>query len=332
MEEFRLYKYIFTEGHHQERDWTQPAVSGQVGSTDGQEVFEKILKEAFLADRRLPIGKEPETGRKVLPNSILRSTDRVTLLKLHNPGVVDIWELNGAKISRDSFPYSYIIIDNRPGIGQLAIQKKTDAWSDPDVIARLLQDNLNRILKDQGMGLQIEIRHKYLPSAFFEYLKKRRKEGAFVKHITFEFTNPQFETPIDTAVDTTGHIRQLMLMLTQLGGAKARLRVDAPERKELIKRKLKDIKQMVSLVATNGYKLNVEFSDKEKYECDEKIMHDDEMEENTLSNFRDGLRDNFFEFELFKWLDKMLKKEKEDNYHEQPIRVKPARKSKRKVS
>lgn len=333
MESYRLYKFVLGPSHTKEGDWTQSAVVEVTDLSKAQESFEKILKDVFKNDRRLPIGKEPETGDKVLPNSILRNNNYVTLLQLHNPGKVNIWELSGAKILKDTFPYSYIVIDNRPGIGQLAIQKNTDAWIDPDTVAKLLQDNLNRILKDQGTGLEIEIRYKYLPTSFFEYLKKRRKEaGIYVKHLYFEFTNPKFETPIDTAVDTSGHLRQLMNMLSELGGAKAKLQVDAPKKNELIRRKLKDIKQMVSLVATNGYSLKVEFNDKSKYTCDELMLHDDEMKETILSDFRDGYKHGLFEFELFHWLDEMLKKEKDSDYHERPIRLKPARKNKQEVS
>ena len=334
MDKYRLYKIVLKPSHTKEADWTQSVVAETTDLSKAQETLEKLLISAFKEDRHLTIGKEPETGDKVLPNSILRNDNRVTLLKLHNPGTVNIWKLSGAKISEDTFPYSFIVIDNRPGIGQMAIQMKTDAWSDPDTVAKLLQDNLNRILKDQSTGLEIEIRYKYLPTEFFKYLKQRKKDdGVFVKHIYFEFTNPKFETPIDTAVDTTGHLRQLMNMLSELGGAKAKLQVDAPKKNELIKRKLKDIKQMVSLVATNGYRLKVDFNDKTSYTCNELILHDDDMKETILSDFRDGQKHNFFEFELFHWLDEMLKKEKDCDYQdEQPIRFKPARKSKQKVS
>ena len=333
MEKYRLYKFVLQPSHTKEADWTQAVVAEKTDLSKAQEIFEKLFISVFKEDKRLPIGKEPETGDKVLPNSILRNDNRVTLFKLHNPGIVNIWELNGAKIPKDTFPYSYIIIDNRHGIGQLAIQMKTDAWSDPDIVAKLLEDNLNRILKDLGTGLEIEIRYKYLPTEFFKYLKQRRKDdGAIVKHIYFEFTNPEFETPIETAVETSGHLRQLMNMLSQLGGAKAKLQVDAPRKKELIKRKLKDIKQMVSLVATNGYRLKVEFNDKSMYTCDEFMIHDDDMKETVLTDFRDGMKHTLFEFELFHWLDEMLKKEKDCDYHEQPIRVKPARNNKQEVS
>lgn len=334
MDKYRLYKIVLKPSHTVEGDWTQSVVAETTDLSNAQDTFERLLIEVMKADRRLPIGKEPETGDKVLPNSILRNENYITLLKLHNPGIVNIWELSGAKIPKDTFPYSYIIIDNRPGIGQMAIQMKTDAWSDPDTVAKLLEDNLNRILKDQGTGLEIEIRYKYLPTEFFAYVKQRKKDdNVFVKHIYFEFTNPKFETPIDTAVDTTGHIRQLMNMLSELGGAKAKLQVDAPKKNELIKRKLKDIKQMVSLVATNGYSLKVEFNDKSSYTCNQLMLHDDDMKKTTLSDFRDGQKHNFFEFELFHWLDEMLKKEKDCDYQdEQPIRFKPARKNKQKVS
>ena len=334
MDKYRLYKIVLKPSHTKEADWTKSVVAETTDLSTAQETLEKLLISVFKQDRRLPIGKEPETGDKVLPNSILRNDNHVTLLKLHNPGTVNIWRLNGAKISEETFPYSYVIIDNRPGIGQLAVQMKTDAWSDPNTVAKLLEDNFNRILKDQGTGLEMEIRYKYLPSEFFDYLKQRKKrDNVFVKHIYFEFTNPKFETPIDTAVDTTGHIRQLMNMLSELGGAKAKLQVDAPKKNELIRRKVKDIKQMVSLVATNGYSLKVVFNDNTSYTCNEFILHDDEMKENVLADYRDGQKHNFFEFELFHWLDEMLKKEKDCDYQdEQPIRFKPARKNKQKVS
>lgn len=333
MENFRLYKYVLKSSHITNTDWTRAIVAKPTPLSSAQDRFEEILRDAFKNDRRLPIGKEAKTGGKVLPNSIIRIENHVVLLKLHNPGIVNIWELNGTKIPKDSFPYSYVIIDNRPGIGQLAIQMNTDAWKDPDVVARLLEDNLNRILKDQGTGLEIDIRYKYLTSDFFKFIKQRKKEdNVFVRRLFFEFTNPKFETPIDTAVDATGHIRQLLEMLTQIGGGKGYLQIDASKGRELIKRKGNDIKQMVSLVASNGYKLRVEFSDNSNYLCDEMMLHDEEMKETVLSDFRDGQKHNLFEFELFEWLDRMLKKEKDDDYQEIPIRLKPARKGKRAVS
>ena len=333
MEPFRLYKYVLAPSQVRETDWTQPNVCEPTNLSDAQIIFGNLLREVFMNNRRLPIGKKPETGEDILPNSIIRIENDVTLLKLHNPAVVNIWKLNGAKVPEDSFPYSFIIIDNRPGIGQLAIQKKTDAWTDPDTVAKLLEDNLNTILKDQGTGLEIEIRYKYLPTEFFKFIKQRRKDDCiFVKRLYFEFTNPKFETPIETAVDTTGHIRQMIEMLTQIGGGKGKLLVEASKGKELIKKKRNDIKQMVSLVATNGYKLKVEFSDKTSYTCNEMMLHDDEMSERILHDFYDGQKHSLFDFEVFKWLDSMLKKEKESEYHDQPIRVKPSRKSRRKIS
>ena len=333
MKKYRLYKFVFQPSHTKEADWTQSVVAEATDLSKAQEIFEKILISTFKDDKRLPIGKEPTTGDKVLPNSILRNYNHVTLLKLHNPGTVNIWKLSGAKISEETFPYSYIIIDNRPGIGQLAIQMKTEAWSDPDTVAKLIEENLNRILKDQGTGLEIEIRHKWLPTKFFEHIKKKRKdENLIVKHLSFEFTNPEFETPIETAVETSGHLNQLMKMLSQLGGAKCKLQVDAPKKKELIKRKLRDIKQMVSLVASNGYTLKVTFSDKSTYTCNEGILADFDMAENIVSNFKDGWKHSLFEFELFHWLDEKRKETKDYKDDEHPIRKKPTRKNRNMVS
>ena len=334
MEQYRLYKFTLKASHAKTGNWIQSEVTEPTDLSEAQELLEKILTEAFESERRqLPIGKEPDTGDKVLPNTILRNVKGVTLLKLHNPKDVNIWELKGGKISIESFPYSYIIIDNRPGIGQIAIQMRTDAWTDPDTVKRYLEPNMNRILRDRGTGLEIEIRPKWLPTDFFKYLKQRKEEdGVFVEHLSFEFTNPEYEAPIETAVDTSGHLRQLMNMLSQLGGAKAKLEVDAPRRKELIKKKLKDIKQMVSLVASNGYTLKVTFNDKSKYLCNDWLLADMDMKENVVSDFIDGYLHGFFEFELFRWIDEKRNETKDYKDDDRPIRQKPTRKSRKAVS
>lgn len=333
MEKYRLYKFTLKPSHMREGDWTQSEVAEPADLSKAQETFEKLLKDTFKEGRRLPIGKETDTGDKVLPNTIMRNHERVTLLRLNNPENINIYKEDGSAIPQESLPLSYIIIDNRQGIGQIAIQMKTEAWTNPDTVAGLLEGNLNRILKDQRTGLEIEIRHKWLPTEFFEHVKKYRKENnVTVDHLSFEFTNPEFETPIETAVETSGHLKQLMNMLSQLGGAKCKMQIDAPRKKELIKRKLKDIKQIVSLVASNGYNLKVTFSDKSTYTCNEGILADFDMAENVISNFKDGWKHALFEFELFRWLDEKRQETKDYKDDEQPIRRKPARKNRNLVS
>ena len=333
MDYYRLYKFTLSLSHTKEPNWTHSVVAEPTDLSDAQNLFEQILVNAFKEGRRLPIGKEPTTGDKTLPNTILRNYNKVTLLRLNNPENVNIYNEDGSKISQESLPLSYIVIDNRQGIGQMAIQMKTEAWTDPDTVAGLLEGNLNRILKDQGTGLKIEIRHKWFPTKFFEHVKKKRRdENLIVEHLVFEMTNPEFETPVETAVETSGHLNQLMKMLSQLGGAKCKLQVDAPKKKELIKRKLRDIKQMVSLVASNGYTLKVTFNDKSTYTCNEGILADFDMAENIVSNFKNGWKHSLFEFELFHWLDEKRKETKDYKDDEHPIRKKPTRKNRNMVS
>ena len=246
-----------------------------------------------------------------------------------------VWKPSGNdydKKTEDSFPYCYIVIDNRPGVGQLAIEVKSDAWNDPEKVKNILEANLNRMLRDISSGFVVEFRHKWLPSDFFEYVKQRKKDdNVIISHLYYEFTNPRFETPIETAVETSGHLRQLMNMLTQLGGAKAKLSIDAPKNNSLIRRKLNDIKQMVSLVASNGYKLKVKFSDNSEYECNEYLVADIDLRLNLIRDFEHGVMHSLFEFEIFHWLDEVRNKTKIYKDEETPRR-KPARKNRRKIS
>jgi len=332
MDKFRIYKIVLKPSHTVEGDWPTSEYTQIPDLSKAQDSLERIFENGV---KQLPIGKDGLTGESPLPNRILAHHEKVTLIRLNNPKNVSLWKQQGTdyeKTIEESLPYSYIIIDNRIGIGQAAIEVKSDAWSDPETIKNLLVDNLNRMLNDLGTGICIEFRHKWLPSDFFDFVKQKKKEdGVIVKKLTYEFTNPKFETPIETAVDTSGHLRQLMNMLSELGGAKAKLQIDAPSKNELIKRKLKDIKQMVSLVASNGYRLNVEFSDKTKYECNEHLKADLDLNLKTIRDYEHGVKHALFEFEMFRWLDEARNKTKEYKEDETP-RTKPARNNKQKIS
>lgn len=297
-----------------------------------QEKFESLFNKGA---KQLPIGKDGFTGDDPLLNRILANHDGVTLLRVNNPKDVTIWKPSGNdfdKRKEDSYPYSYIIIDNRPGICQLAIQRKSDAWSDPERLKSILEANFTRMLRDMGSGFVVEFRHKWLPSDFFEYIKQRKKEdNVIVSHLSFEFTNPRFETPIETAVETSGHLRQLMNMLTELGGAKAKLAIEAPKNDSLIKRKLKDIKQMVSLVSSNGYTLKVRFSDTSEYLCNDYLVADIDLRQNIIRDFEHGVKHSLFDFEIFHWLDEVRNKTKNYIDEQTPYR-KPAGKNRRKIS
>lgn len=97
MDKYRLYKFVLVSSHTKETDWTQSVVAETTDLSKAQETFEKLLIGVFKDDKRLPIGKEPETGDRVLPNSILRNENYVTLLKLHNPGNLFPPDSGGAK-------------------------------------------------------------------------------------------------------------------------------------------------------------------------------------------------------------------------------------------
>lgn len=332
MDKFRIFKIVLSPASSMEGDWTNNTQVEWPDLSKAQERFESLFRNGA---KQLPIGKNGLTGDDPLPNRILANYKGVTLLRLNHPKGVTVWKPSGNdydKKTEDSFPYCYIVIDNRPGVGQLAIEVKSDAWNDPEKVKDILEANLNRMLKDISSGFVVEFRHKWLPSDFFEYVKQRKRDdNVIISHLCYEFTNPRFETPIETAVETSGHLRQLMNMLTQLGGAKAKLAIDAPKNDSLIRRKMKDIKQMVSLVASNGYKLKVKFSDNSEYECNEYLVADIDLRLNLIRDFEHGVMHNLFEFEIFHWLDEVRNKTKIYKDEETPRRN-PTRKNRRKIS
>lgn len=274
------------------------------------------------------------------PCHVLAHDNNVILLRLENVKNVIVYESQYGhgpipqieKKQYESNPPCRIVIDNREGKNQIAIEIESAAWSKTSIVRNLIEANFNRDL-ERLFGLHIKITSKMRTSSYWDYVDyRRKKEGRSIKRMTFSFPNANIRPSIETAIGLSPHLRSLMRMLNDLGGAQGELTVQPPTDDVLLRRKLEDIKKMVALCASSDYSLSVTFDDDITYKCNEDLRAELPMNRaHALKDFEEGQKSTFYEYEIEEWLDWVVEQTK-DYSHEEQVKPKPNRKDKHKVS
>lgn len=126
-----------------------------------QEILSKILED----ERDLGFSYEDENLNYL---QVLHYLNLV-ILRIANHKIKK-GELNFSEVEFDSYPSSMVIIDNRKDIQHIAIQKRTEAFKNTDVLANIIKDTLNRHL--YSYGLTIDINHKTFVSGFWNIAER----------------------------------------------------------------------------------------------------------------------------------------------------------------
>ena len=270
---------------------------------------------------------------------VLAHDHNVILLRVENNKGVTIYEQQESKgkapkIEKQklpSYPPCYIIIDNRQDKAQLAVQINSAAWRNTDTVCALLQENINKQL-DQ-FGLKIEIWSKMQKSNFWNYVNyRRKKEGRYIKKMTFGFPNINIHPSIEEKIGLSSHLKSLMNLIDRLGAGGGELSIQPPSGGALTKRKLADIKNMVALCASSDYSLCVTFDDNISYNCNETLRAELPMNyTSTVDEFQNGQMNNHNVYDIEEWLDWVTVQTEKYTDAEQ-IKPKPGGKGKQKVS
>lgn len=115
---------------------------------------------------------------------------------LYNMGGVMIFKMENLK--DEEFPWNFgvarhqigpnchVIIDNRDDMQHIAIERKREAFSSPNVVKNILNATLKPLLKKEG--LLFDINPQFQPKEFWEYIEAERMYG--IKEIRFYFPYP----------------------------------------------------------------------------------------------------------------------------------------------
>jgi hypothetical protein len=289
---------------------------------------------------RIQREKRRGEGADKFPCHVIAHDHNIVLLRLENVKSVTVYESHKTegpvpsieKKKYESNPPCFIIIDNREGKTQIAIQIDSAAWSKTNIVRDLLEENLDREL--EPFGLTIKIRSKMQKSEYWDYVTYRqRKEGRGIKRMTFQFPNVKIRPSIETSIGLSNHLKMLMELVNKLGAGQGELSIQPPTNDYLLKKRLNDIKNIVALCSSSAdYSLSVTFDDDITYRCNENLRAELPMNiPRAIENFKNGQLTTFFEYDLERWLDWVVEQTEQYQDAEQ-IKPKPDREDQRKVS
>ena len=279
------------------------------------ENFEHVIGEKGTS-LRIQKEKKRGDGAEKYPCHVLAHDHNIILLRLENVKIVTVYESHQTtgpiphieKKRYESNPPCFIIIDNRQGKTQIAIEIDAAAWSKTNLVRDLLQENLNREL--ERFGLEIKISSKMQKSDYWDYVTYRqRKENRGIKKMTFNFPNAKIRPSIETTIGLSNHLKTLMEMINGLGAGSGELSIQSPNNDFLLKKKLTDIKKMVALcAASSDYSLSVTFDDDITYRCNKYLRAELPMNvPDALTDFENGQTISLYDYSIESWLDWVFK-------------------------
>lgn len=317
-----MAQYVFYQVHLSRSQQTNIHLQ----HTDGTSLLEHAQEHfgSYFKGRMLNLYKKDKNGEVTLvPNDILRQIDEVTVLRINNEQLktlVKKVERPGGGIpdyreeKQESYPFSHVVIDNRPGICQMAIEKSSTWNGSTDTVRDILQEWFKVRLSDD-YGLDISIDQKWQESEFWEFVEHRcRNTGDVLKEIKFDMLNSDHVTPVrNTEEPLSGFVKAMTDMTRMMDMLKTTVVMEPKEDSSISRTdKYEDLAQMVRLCSNNSYHLSVRFSNYGWYKSNEWVKAMFELPVTAFSNFVNGSPAMSpdkpeGEYELVQWLDDVIK-------------------------
>lgn len=280
MPQFVIYKYDFKIGEK---------------TLLSADTHENVLDKAQTHFGKLFDGKQlnlykmakNNTESELYKNDIFCTRNGVTLMTVCNRKEVSIWK-DYKELKESSFPFCHVIIDNRDGVCQIAIEQASAFERNPDKVRDILQESIQRVLTE--LGIVFEIRPKMKVKKFWEMVEEQRTmKNDVVKQVLFEFPNPDRQKGIDASREMSDKLKVLSSIATCLGATKGSLKYeDSSGRGLQIEQTSEDLSQMVELCCNNAYNISVHFRDMGVYRYGDLVRAVYAIDEKTLADFTGG--------------------------------------------
>lgn len=266
------------------------------------EILGNIIRDGLVI-----IGKKK--GQNLTLNS-LNLIERNGVFSWVLCNVKDLPKYEGhTKTVLESHPGSYIILDNRPNVCQIAIEKNSAFYAQTDKVVQYIQHSINERLTDYG--ITTVIKHKYQAGKFKEIVMERiYKYNDSVKKIVWDFPNPEKVKGIDSTRQMKDRLEGLKLLVQATNALKGQLTLNGSKGDpiKIDDDKIDDLAQIIALSAQNSYNLSyyfynssvVKFKDVAYafFEIGDNVIHDFE----TGQSINDG---NGVTYELIEKLDEI---------------------------
>ena len=247
MATYAIYSYEVQEGDRSllYQDTKEKAIA------HANEIVAGILKSGFKV-----LGKKNKKDQ-VLKCPLEGTHNNVFVLTLCND--VEVIKYDGHKQlpPEYSHPGSYIIIDNREGVCQIAIEKNFAFDSDTDKIAKFLKPSLNECLK--YYGLKVELKQKYRAETFEKRVMERVAKGDCVNKVVWEFHNLDKVSGVDAPEDVLEQLSALKFLMEGMKAVKGKLTLQGGNM-NIDTDTVKQLGMILGLCAQNGYNISYHFN------------------------------------------------------------------------
>ena len=326
MSEYVIYKVNMTESQ-QKKAFSEPFDAKKL-----QQRFDRL----FVKGGSLKLHKLKNKNVEDVQNDIFIKHGDITILRINNQHLFNIvrqvksddGEVEYEEISEESVPYSYVIIDNRPGMCQIAIEKSS-AWNSNTVMIRdILQGFFSEAMS--YFGTYVTIDAKMSPDMFWEFIHKRELEGDRITSITIGLKNgskSNMEMPVGKKSRYLEMIACLAEFEEAIGGVRQAHTIYGGKGKSMkLDNTNRDLANLVNICCNNAYDLKVKFARYGLYKCNDNIRAIYSLDEEVINDFKQGNQILGGGTELERWLDDILEKTK--NYECE--KEKPGKKARRK--
>ena len=278
MPTFAIYKLMFSQA-------TQRNLLAEDGRTHldhAQEYLGEVLTTP------LPICKE-QRDKTLLPleNYTEAHHDGVTLMVVCNEKRHKYREkMDDMELVHH--PGCHVVIDNREGVAQVAIERSEAFANNPDKVRDLLQEALCKAMA--RFELTVELRAKMREREFWDMVNEQRDQFKDpIQKVVFDFPNPENTAPVDASGQMIERLALLSAVTAATNAAKGSLNLMSDKNKVIqLEQTKEDFAQLVTLCSMNGYDIAVHFKRYGVYRYGRTVKALDTIKKDVLHEFKTG--------------------------------------------
>lgn len=247
------------------------------------------------------------------PGIVMARAEGLVLLRVENPKEVTVWEKHtsppgkAANIDKrkvPSNPYSFIIIDCRSGHNMIAIQVDSSVWRNTDLVADLIQENVNRKLEADGRGFAIEVKPQVLHIDFVTLSRRLiKKDRMPVTKMTVYLTRGLINPKVEDIVKNDPYLKDMHKRMFEASSAECSY--NYPNGMRILDGRSKMLEHFVMLIGSEpsgAFRLRLSYADGSSYICGKDVRMEFQMSDDAFLGML-GIGNLFPEHEMGAWLD-----------------------------
>lgn len=307
---YAIYKYDFHKAGQRMLDAIADGIDGSKNVKVAQKCFAKLFDENTI-DNLAKINKKGGATR--LPNDVMAKSGDIFIWRVNNSQIKEWWKRSGKdskgidkyeKEEIESNPFCNVLIDNRPGVCLLAIEKSTAWGSKPDILRDMLLENFNRILADK-FDLEMRIEARMNPTDIWEFVHERLIEhNDYIRKVSFVFQNPKKINKTNAMEVKSARLKAMLKTVEISDALKGFFMMEFDkDTNSKISQENKDMAEMVRLCGENGYDICITFKEYKTYRINDYVRAYYPMRLDTLQQFIAGSQNLDGRTGLENWFD-----------------------------